>query len=78
MSIFQNSFVLYIQNWPYVLGLSVTGIQFICLHHYQEPSNEILYEFLSQGTWEIPEVKVLAFQIDLIKQIFFGIFDFDF
>ena len=35
-------------------------------------------EALSQGALEIPEVQVLAFQINLIKQIFFGTFDIDF
>ena len=43
------------------------------LNHYQKLLNEALYEALHQGESEIPNVKLLAFQIYLTKHAFWGL-----
>ena len=42
----------------------------------KELSNGLLYKVLSKGGSEISGVKILSFQIHLIKSVFFETFDF--
>ena len=50
----------------------------IFLNHYEELSNEVLYNDLSQGVSEFKERKLNTFSTFLTTEVFLRTFDFDF